>query len=113
MSAETQRRMTPRGWKPIRKGSLIGFAAISLPAGLEIDDVPVLMTNGKAWAALPARPVITSEGHVARLPGSSKAQYVTFLRWRDRTLSTTFRERVVELVRQADSEAFAHDVGAP
>jgi hypothetical protein len=28
-------RMTLRGWKPMRQGSLIGFAAISLPAGLE------------------------------------------------------------------------------
>jgi hypothetical protein len=92
------RRMTLRSWKPLRKGALIGFAAISLPAGLEIDDIPVLMINGKAWAALPGRPVITADGRVAKLPGTSKTQYVSFLRWRDRALSTAFSERVVELV---------------
>jgi hypothetical protein len=105
-SAEKPRRMTLRGWKPLRKGSLIGFASISLPAGLEIDDVPVLMTNGKAWASLPARPVITAEGTVAKLPGSSKTQYVSFIRWRDRTLSTAFSQRVVELVKAVDPTAF-------
>jgi hypothetical protein len=95
-----QRRMILRTWKPVRKGSLIGFAGIALPNGLEIDDIPVLITNGKVWATLPARPVITSDGRVARLPGSSKNQYVNFLRWRDRALSTAFSERVVELIRR-------------
>jgi hypothetical protein len=99
------RRMTLRSWKAVRKGSLVGFAAISLPVGIDIDDVPVLITNGKAWATLPARPVITSDGRVAKLPGSSKTQYVSFLRWRDRALSTAFSERVVELVRQAHPDA--------
>jgi hypothetical protein len=99
------RRMTLRSWKPMRRGSLIGFAAISLPVGLEIDDIPVLITNGKAWAALPGRPVITHDGRVAKLRGSSKNQYVTFLRWRDRALSTAFSERVVELVRRAHPDA--------
>jgi hypothetical protein len=98
-------RMTLRSWKPMRKGSLIGFAAISLPAGLEIDDIPVLMTNGKARATLPARPVISSDGRVVKIPGTSKNQYVSFLRWRDRALSAAFSERVVELVRQAHPDA--------
>lgn len=92
------RRMVLRKWKPIRKGSLIGFASISLANGLEIDDIPVLINGGKAWATLPARPVISSDGRVAKLPGSSKTQYVSFLRWRDRALSTAFSERVVALV---------------
>ena len=89
----------------MRKGSLIGFAAISLPSGLEIDDIPLLMTNGKAWATLPARPVISSDGRVVKIPGTSKNQYVSFLRWRDRALSTAFSQRVVELVRQAHPDA--------
>src|ERR1700730_2936041 len=98
-------RMTLRSWKPMCKGSLIGFAAISLPAGLEIDDIPVLMTDGKARATLPARPVISSDGRVVKIPGTSKNQYVSFLRWRDRAVSTAFSQRVVELVRQAHPDA--------
>jgi hypothetical protein len=92
-------------WKRIRKGALRGFANVSLPNGLEIDDVAVLETAGKAWAALPARPVITEDGRIARLPGSSKLHYVTHLRWRDREQAAAFSRRVVELVRAADPDA--------
>jgi hypothetical protein len=92
--------MTLRAWKPIRKGSLIGFASVCLPIGLEIDDIPVLSSGGKLWAALPARPVIISDGRVAKLPGSNKTQYIAVLRWRDRDLSTRFSQTVVSLVRE-------------
>jgi hypothetical protein len=106
-------RMTLRSWKLIRKGSLIGMAGISLAGGLEIDDVAVLKTHGKAWATLPARPVISSDGRVCKIPGTGKTQYVSFLRWRDRDLSTAFSDRVVALVRQAHPDAFDDDGGAP
>jgi hypothetical protein len=70
--AETPRRqMVLRSWKPIRKegSSLLGLACVTLPIGLQIDDIPVLRTGDKIWASLPAKPVITKEGNVARLPG--------------------------------------------
>jgi hypothetical protein len=73
----------------------------------------VLITNGKVWATLPARPVITSDGRVARLPGSSKNHYVNFLRWRDRALSTAFSERVVELIRRQHPAFERAAEGAP
>ena len=93
-------RMELRGWKPVRKGSLVGFAAVSLPNGLQIDDVAVLVTGGKAWASLPAKPVITADGRVAKLPGSSKTHYVAILRWRYRDFSTRFSQAVVSLIRE-------------
>jgi hypothetical protein len=103
--------MTLRSWKRISKGALVGFAAISLPNGLEIDDVPVLVSAGKPWASMPAKPVITKEGTVARLPGSSKLQYVSIVRWRDRELSQGFSRRVVDLVRERDPDAFEREGG--
>ena len=104
-------RMALRSWRPVRKGALIGFAAISLPIGLEIDDIPVLVSGGRAWAALPARPVISADGRVAKLPGTGKAQCVSVLRWRDRTLSSAFSQRVVALVREHYPEAFSDGDG--
>jgi hypothetical protein len=109
----TPHRMTLRKWKRIRKGALIGVAGIALPFGgswLDVDEVQVLMTSGKAWAAWPGKPVV-KDGHVARLPGSSKPQYVNILHWRDPEIGKRFSEAVVELARQADPEAF--DGGAP
>jgi hypothetical protein len=105
-------RMILRTWRPLRKGSLVGFAAISLPNGLEVDDVAILMTHGRAWAALPGRPVIADDGRVAKIPGTSKARYISILRGRDRALSTAFSERVVELVRAQHPGALDCDGGA-
>jgi hypothetical protein len=105
--------MTLRSWKPIRKNSLIGFASVTLPIGLEIDDIAVLMTAGKAWASLPAKPCVTKAGTIARLPGSSKPQYVAILRWRERELSQGFSERVVDLIRERDPAAFDDAGRAP
>jgi hypothetical protein len=106
-------RMMLRSWKRIdpRKpgSSLVGFASIALPIGptfLDVDELPILETNGIAWAAWPARPVITEDGRVATLPGSSKRHYVSLIRWRDRATSQRFSHAVVELVKAADPSAF-------
>jgi hypothetical protein len=111
--AMTGSMLTLRSWKRLDKpgssSSLIGFANVTLPyrgGQLEVDDLPVLMSNGKAWAAFPGKPVLTSDGHVARLPGSSKPRYVSFLRWGDRETTERFSRAVVSLVRSADPEAF-------
>jgi hypothetical protein len=103
--------MRLRSWKRIEKpgSSLVGLAGIALPVGgtwLEIDDLPVLITNGKAWTTWPAKPVITKGGTVAKLPGTSKVQYVNILRWGDRETSQRFSQAVVDLVRQRDPQAF-------
>jgi hypothetical protein len=47
--------MRLRSWKRINKGSLIGFASVSLPIGgvdLQIDDLPVLEPKGRALGHL-------------------------------------------------------------
>jgi hypothetical protein len=109
-AASPPRRLKLRGWKRVTKGSLIGFANITLPIGdadLEVDDLPLLISsNGKAWATWPGKPVLTKEGTVAKLPGSSKPQYVAILRWRDRETSERFSQALVALVKAADPGAF-------
>jgi hypothetical protein len=111
VSAPPRRQMALRAWKRVSKpgSSLIGLASIGMPIGgarLDIDDLPVLITNGKAWAAFPGKPVLTKEGAVARVPGTGKTQYMNVLRWRDRETSQRFSQAVVDLVRAADPEAF-------
>jgi hypothetical protein len=104
-----QPRLKLRSWKRVDKGSLIGFACISLRFGedwLDIDDLPVLMTAGKAWASFPAKPILNKEGYHAKLPGSLKGQYVNILRWQESGVSTRFSRAVIRLVRDADPLAF-------
>jgi hypothetical protein len=106
-----------RSWKRIDKAgsALVGVARIALPYKgdwLEIDDLPVLTTNGKAWAAWPGKPLLTKEGTVARIPATGKVHYVAILRWGKRETATRFSQAVVELVRQRDPGAFEREGGA-
>jgi hypothetical protein len=105
-----RRSLQLRAWKRAPKpGTLRGFACITLPykgSQLEIDDLPVLMINGKAWAAFPGKPVVV-DGVVARIPGTSKVRYVNHIRWGDSETTQRFSKAVVALVRQHDPGAFA------
>jgi hypothetical protein len=63
---------------------------------------------------LPAKPVInTTAGMVAKVPGTDRTQYATFLRWRDRDLQDRFSAKVIELIRQRYPEAFDAEGGEP
>jgi hypothetical protein len=54
-----------RGWRPLRRNTLHGFVDVVLPNGLEID-IAVHVRGGRAWASLPARPVLDGGRHVIR-----------------------------------------------
>jgi hypothetical protein len=97
------RQMTLRRWRPMRRNTLCGFADIELPFGLQIDDIAVHVRAGRAWASLPARPMLDQDGrHVIR---EGKPQYVVVLRWRSRELADKFSAAVVELVRRTHPDA--------
>jgi hypothetical protein len=109
--------MQLRSWKRIDKAgsTVVGFAGIALPyrgGWLVVDDLPVLTINGKVWAAWPGKPVITKEGALARIPGTSRVRYVNILHWKGRGVSARFSQAVVDLVRQRDPGAFEQEGGA-
>jgi hypothetical protein len=97
-------------WKPLVKNSLRGFAAIELPIGLKIVDCPVLVSNGKAWASLPTKPVLDRDGKHVKPDG--KPQYSAILEWKSRDLADRFSETVVELIL-AEYPAALDGSGAP
>lgn len=93
------RKMRLLSWRALRKGSLLGFATFELPAGLIIEDVAILTSNGRTWVNLPAKPQLDKEGQHRR-DENGKPLYVPILRWRDRDLSDRFGEAVIALVRE-------------
>jgi hypothetical protein len=97
-------------WKPLVKNSLRGFATVELPIGLKIVDCPVLVSNGKAWASLPTKPMLDRDGKHVKPDG--KPQYSAILEWKSRDLADRFSEAVVELVRQTHPGDL-DDGGAP
>jgi hypothetical protein len=97
-SAKPKSRLV--AWRPFVKGSLRGFAAIELPIGLTITDIPVLVSHSVAWAALPSKPQLDQDGRHRRNE-NGKLAYSPILQWRDKDLSKRFSAIVVELVRDA------------
>jgi hypothetical protein len=85
-------------WKPIRKGSLCGFAAVELPNSLALVDCPVCVaSNGHPFATLPSKPVLDKRGQHAKPNG--KGQYTAIARWPNKDIATAFSDPVIELVR--------------
>jgi hypothetical protein len=93
-------------WKAIIKGSLRGFARVRLGRALIIHDVPVLHSNGRAWATLPSKPIINADGTVAR-DEKGKARYAPILEWADRAAADRFGAAVLAAIRAEHPDAVA------
>jgi hypothetical protein len=104
---EERTRMRLEKWTPQRKNTLRGFVNIRLANGLRVFDCPVLMSDGRAWATLPAKPQLNRDGQQVKLDG--KAQYVKILEWSDRATANRFSELVVALVREHDPAALSEE----
>jgi hypothetical protein len=91
-------------FKPLVKNSLRGFGEFELSNGLRLIDCPVLVTNGKAWVALPSKPVLDRDGR-QKTDANGKAVYVPVVQWRDRNLADRFSEAAIELIRAAHPDA--------
>jgi hypothetical protein len=95
--ASNRPRMRLVSFKAVAKGALRGFAHVELPCGLRIEDCPVFQSNGKAWASLPAKPVLDTEGRHVKPDG--KGQYAAIVKWRDRDLNERWSAALVALIR--------------
>jgi hypothetical protein len=91
-------------WKSVVKGSLRGFAKVRLGRTLLINDVPVLSSNGRVWAAMPGKPLVGADGTGLR-DDKGKQRYAPVLEWTSRDASDRFSEAVVAAVQQAHGSA--------
>jgi DNA-binding cell septation regulator SpoVG len=107
--ADTRPRMRLLAFKPLRKGSLIGFAEVTLPNGLTISDIPVCTSHGKVWASLPSKAILDRDGRHVEQDG--KRKYVPILQWADRSTNDRWSDAVIALVRERHPDAL--DDGGP
>jgi hypothetical protein len=105
-SGEAPRRLELLEFRSLIKGALVGFASVSLPIGLEISDIPVLVSHGKAWASMPSKPQLGQDG-MPRRGADNKILYSPILRWRNADLKNRFSDAVVALVREKHPNALA------
>jgi hypothetical protein len=62
-------RMRASDWRPLQRGSLLGFVTLHLPSGLVIRECTLHSSNGKRWVGLPGKPQIDANGETRRGEG--------------------------------------------
>lgn len=97
MTSEGGPRLKILEWKPLTRNSLRGFAKVRLPSGLILRDVTVHVSNGKAWAATPSKPILDQEGR-HKTGDDGKKQYAFIVEWETRALSDGFSEAVTAVL---------------
>lgn len=98
MSERKPMAVTLVQWKSLQRNTLRGFAVIEMGA-LRVSDVAVHRKNDRAWAQLPAKPQIQSDGTVRR-NHEGKAQYTPVIEWTNRDSSDRFSEAVIAAIEE-------------
>lgn len=84
-------------FRPLEKGSLLGFATIRIPAlRLTVKDVAVHSSHGHRWASLPAKPHLDRERR--QIVKDGKPQYVNILQFDSKAVSDAFSAAVIAAV---------------
>ncbi len=63
-----------RDWRPMPKGSLLGFVKVELPSGMILTDVTILTGRDGPWASPPSKPMIGRDGVAIKDP-AGKPRY--------------------------------------
>ena len=93
-------------FRPLRSHTLFGFCDIAIPEmRLLIHDLSVHQKDGKRWANLPAKPLITRDG-VVRKDDLGKTAYVPILEFTDRATRNAFSDRVIASLLEYAPAAF-------
>ena len=94
-----------RDWRPMRKGSLLGFAKVELPSGLIISDVTILTGEHGPWASPPSKPMVGRDGTVLT-DDKGKVRYSPIVEFNSKECRNRWSGAVIEAMRSAYPEVF-------
>ena len=97
--------MKIREWKPLRKGSLLGFARVETPSGMVLHDVTILSGERGRWASPPSKQMIGRDGTVLK-DDVGKVRYSPVVEFASREARERFSAAVVAAMEAAHPEAF-------
>jgi len=90
----------------MRRNTLLGFAKVEMPSGMQIADVTVLNGERGPWASPPSKPQVGSDGTVLRDP-HGKIKYSPIISFASKDLRDRWSAAVIGALRAARPEAFA------
>ena len=95
-----------RDWRPLRKGSLLGFAKVELPSGMVLNDVTIMSGDRGPWASPPSKPMVGRDG-TAMTDGNGKVKYSPIVEFTSKEVRQRFSDGVIDGLRASHPEVFA------
>ena len=95
-----------RDWRPMRKGSLLGFAKVEMPSGMIISDVTILISERGPWASPPSKPMVGRDG-LALKDDAGKVRYTPIIEFASKEIRDRFSTAVVDGLRVSHPEALS------
>lgn len=95
-----------RDWRPMRKGSLLGFAKVEMPSGMILSDVGIMSGERGPWASPPSKPMVGRDG-MALKDDKGKLRCSPIIEFTNKEVRNRFSAGVIEAMRAAHPEAAA------
>ena len=100
--------ITISDWRPLRKGALRGFASVSMPSGMQLREVSIMQSNGRAWASPPSKPMLDRDGHVM-VDDAGKRRYSAIIEFASKETRDRWSAAVIVALREAHPEALGDE----
>jgi hypothetical protein len=97
-------------WRPVHKGSLRGFATVTLPSGLILHDVSIHISHSKPWASPPFKPRLDQNKRQITL--DSKLQWDPVVTFRNKEVRDNWSRQIIEALLRAHPGALSDDDAA-
>jgi hypothetical protein len=98
-------------FKPVLRNSLRGFAKAQFRSGLVISEITIHVTNGRAWAAPPARQMLNQNGTPLR-DENGKTRWQPLITFATKAHRDDWSDQVVAAVLEAYPNALASEGAA-
>ena len=86
-------------WKPLPRGSMLGFADLQLDSGLIIKGATLLESNGRRWCNPPGRPQLDAD-RKPMLDDAGKLIYSVVLDFATKALRTRWSDEAVKAIEE-------------
>lgn len=91
-------------FKPLTRNTLRGFCTARFPSGLVLHEISLHVSNGKAWASPPSKPMVGSSGTALR-DREGKIRYQPLVSFTSKAARDSWSEQIVNAVQDLHPDA--------
>jgi hypothetical protein len=96
-------------FRPLRRGTLVGFVRVRFGSGLVLDDVSVHRGSDNVWCNPPARAMLDQQGNTIRDPNTGKVKYAGLIDFATTKIRASWQRQIIEALHVAFPHALDSD----